>query len=72
MWLKRTLAHPFSTKLHCSFCGKSDKEIKRLIAGPRVFICNECIDICNNIIADDIALESTGAATVSPPPPQHP
>jgi ATP-dependent Clp protease ATP-binding subunit ClpX len=72
MWLKRTLARPFSARLHCSFCGKSEKEIQKLIAGPRVFICNECIDICNNIITNDIELNRTEVATVAPPPQQNP
>ena len=39
--------------LRCSFCGKSQNEVKKLIAGPTVYICNECIDICNEIITDD-------------------
>jgi ATP-dependent Clp protease ATP-binding subunit ClpX len=39
--------------LRCSFCGKSQNEVKKLIAGPSVYICNECIDICNEIINDD-------------------
>jgi ATP-dependent Clp protease ATP-binding subunit ClpX len=39
--------------LYCSFCGKSQHEVKKLIAGPSVFICNECIDLCNDIIRDD-------------------
>jgi len=39
--------------LGCSFCGKSQNEVKKLIAGPDVFICNECVDICNEIIIDD-------------------
>ena len=47
--------------LRCSFCGKSQNEVKKLIAGPSVYICNECIDICNEIINDD---EQTEAATV--------
>ncbi len=72
MWLKRTLTRPFSSQLYCSFCGKSDKEIQKLIAGPRVFICNECIDVCNSIIADDIALRTGAATTETPPPQQHP
>ena len=41
------------TTLRCSFCGKSQNAVKKLIAGPMVYICNECIDICNEIIADD-------------------
>ena len=39
--------------LRCSFCGKSHNEVKKLIGGPKVCICNECVDICNEIIADD-------------------
>jgi ATP-dependent Clp protease ATP-binding subunit ClpX len=39
-------------KLYCSFCGKSQKEVRKLIAGPTVYICNECIELCNEIIAD--------------------
>jgi 4-hydroxy-3-methylbut-2-en-1-yl diphosphate synthase IspG/GcpE len=39
--------------LRCSFCGKPQDEVKKLIAGPNVHICNECIDICNEIVADD-------------------
>ena len=37
--------------LKCSFCGKSQKQVKKLIAGPGVYICDECIDLCNEIIA---------------------
>ena len=40
--------------LNCSFCGKSQKEVKKLIAGPSVFICDECISLCNEIIADEL------------------
>ncbi|MCH7586299.1 MAG: hypothetical protein IH941_14290, partial [Acidobacteria bacterium] len=36
--------------LKCSFCGKSQKQVKKLIAGPGVYICDECIDLCNEII----------------------
>ncbi|MEE9252082.1 MAG: ATP-dependent Clp protease ATP-binding subunit ClpX [Thermodesulfobacteriota bacterium] len=41
--------------LFCSFCGKSQKEVRKLIAGPSVYVCNECIDLCNEIIADEEA-----------------
>ncbi len=41
-------------KLHCSFCGKSQDEVKKLIAGPSVYICNECVDLCNDIIEEEI------------------
>jgi ATP-dependent Clp protease protease subunit len=40
--------------LYCSFCGKSQHEVKKLIAGPSVFICEECIDLCNEIIRDEL------------------
>ena len=43
-----------SDKLHCSFCGKSQDEVKKLIAGPSVYICNECVDLCNDIIEEEI------------------
>ena len=46
--------------LYCSFCGKSQHEVKKLIAGPSVFICDECIDLCNDIIRDEISSEQTG------------
>ncbi len=41
-------------KLNCSFCGKSQDEVKKLIAGPSVYICNECVDLCNDIIDEEI------------------
>jgi ATP-dependent Clp protease ATP-binding subunit ClpX len=41
--------------LYCSFCGKSQHEVKKLIAGPSVFICDECIDLCNDIVRDEMA-----------------
>jgi ATP-dependent Clp protease ATP-binding subunit ClpX len=40
--------------LYCSFCGKSQHEVKKLIAGPSVFICNECVDLCNDIIKEEV------------------
>ena len=41
--------------LYCSFCGKSQDEVKKLIAGPSVYICNECVDLCNNIITQELS-----------------
>ena len=41
-------------KLNCSFCGKVQDEVKKLIAGPSVYICNECVDLCNDIIEEEI------------------
>jgi ATP-dependent Clp protease ATP-binding subunit ClpX len=46
--------------LYCSFCGKSQHEVKKLIAGPSVFICDECIELCNDIVRDEIAGEQGG------------
>ena len=56
--------------LYCSFCGKSQHEVKKLIAGPSVFICDECIDLCNDIIRDETSsIESvTGAKSDLPTP----
>ena len=49
--------------LYCSFCGKSQHEVKKLIAGPSVFICDECIELCNDIIRDEAPPESPSAKT---------
>ena len=49
--------------LYCSFCGKSQHEVKKLIAGPSVFICDECIELCNDIIRDEVPAESAEAKT---------
>ena len=42
-------------KLFCSFCGKNQSEVKKLIAGPSVYICDECVSLCNDIIKEDLA-----------------
>ncbi|OYU42853.1 MAG: ATP-dependent Clp protease ATP-binding subunit ClpX, partial [Burkholderiales bacterium PBB4] len=47
--------------LYCSFCGKSQHEVKKLIAGPSVFICDECIELCNDIIRDEAPAEGAAA-----------
>ena len=47
-----------SELLKCSFCGKSQKQGKKLIAGPGVYICDECIDLCNEIIEEELAESS--------------
>ena len=49
--------------LYCSFCGKSQHEVKKLIAGPSVFICDECIELCNDIIRDESPTEGAAAKT---------
>ena len=40
--------------LYCSFCGKGQNEVQKLIAGPSVYICEECVDLCNNIIEEEL------------------
>jgi ATP-dependent Clp protease ATP-binding subunit ClpX len=54
--------------LCCSFCGKSQNDVRKLIAGPGVYVCNECIDICNEIIHDDERTETTAVRTNLPKP----
>ncbi len=54
--------------LQCSFCGKSQKEVKKLIAGPTVYICDECIGLCNDIIAEEVEREES--LTTSTPLPK--
>lgn len=49
--------------LYCSFCGKSQHEVKKLIAGPSVFICDECIELCNDIIRDESPTEGAASKT---------
>jgi ATP-dependent Clp protease ATP-binding subunit ClpX len=51
--------------LYCSFCGKSQREVKKLIAGPSVYICDECIDLCNDIIHEDVKDASTASKKAS-------
>ena len=41
--------------LYCSFCGKSQDEVRKLIAGPSVYVCDECVELCNDIIRDELA-----------------
>ena len=55
--------------LQCSFCGKSQKEVKKLIAGPTVYICDECIGLCNDIIAEEVEREESLTTTAPLPKP---
>ncbi|MEQ8891972.1 MAG: ATP-dependent Clp protease ATP-binding subunit ClpX [Sandaracinaceae bacterium] len=55
--------------LQCSFCGKSQKEVKKLIAGPTVYICDECIGLCNDIIAEEVDREDSFATGTPLPKP---
>ena len=51
--------------LYCSFCGKSQHEVRKLIAGPSVFICDECIELCNDIIRDEVPAEAATGGRAS-------
>jgi len=47
------------SRLKCSFCGKSEKDVRRMVAGPKVYICDECIDMCNELMEEDISDEGS-------------
>ena len=57
--------------LCCSFCGKSQKEVKKLIAGPTVYICDECIDLCNDIIREESIKQDQQKVQTSVPKPKE-
>ncbi len=57
--------------LSCSFCGKSQKEVKKLIAGPTVYICDECIELCNDIIAEEYGQEEAPSEASELPKPKE-
>ena len=46
-----------NNKLSCTFCGKGQEEVRKLIAGPSVYICDECVDLCNDIIEEEVKAE---------------
>ena len=67
-------------RLKCSFCGKGQDQVKKLIAGPGVYICDECVDLCNEILDEELfeggaqaqpAAESTAPQMVDIPKPQE-
>jgi len=57
--------------LYCSFCGKSQHEVRKLIAGPSVFICDECVDLCNDIIREEVQEAESKSTNDSLPTPQE-
>lgn len=57
--------------LYCSFCGKSQHEVRKLIAGPSVFICDECVDLCNDIIREEIQEAAVEGSSDTLPTPQE-
>ncbi|MEM6603414.1 MAG: ATP-dependent Clp protease ATP-binding subunit ClpX [Pseudomonadota bacterium] len=56
------------SSLYCSFCGKGQHEVKKLIAGPTVFICDECVELCNDIINEEVTSASAGSGDKIPTP----
>src|SRR4030043_803165 len=58
-----------SSDLLCSLCGKSQDEVRKLIAGPTVYICDECIELCNEIIAEEYEKEEMGRSRSKVPTP---
>ena len=57
--------------LYCSFCGKSQHEVRKLIAGPSVFICDECVDLCNDIIREEVQESASEGSSSKLPKPQE-
>lgn len=57
--------------LYCSFCGKSQHEVRKLIAGPSVFVCDECVDLCNDIIREEIQEKDTESSGKKLPTPEE-
>ena len=57
--------------LYCSFCGKSQHEVRKLIAGPSVFVCDECVDLCNDIIREEIQEKDTDSGSRKLPIPEE-
>ena len=54
--------------LYCSFCGKSQHEVRKLIAGPSVFVCDECVELCNDIIREEMQEKASGVGSKLPKP----
>ncbi len=57
--------------LYCSFCGKSQHEVRKLIAGPSVFVCDECVELCNDIIREEVQEKTTGLTGSKLPTPRE-
>jgi hypothetical protein len=72
LWKKRGKAPAPSPEaaLRCSFCNLSQRDVKKLIAGPSVYICNECVGTCQDIIAEDAALAAPDDRPAPPSPPE--
>src|ERR1700738_3602610 len=60
--------HDDGKLLYCSFCGKSQHEVRKLIAGPSVFVCDECVELCNDIIREELEERANRACGRLPNP----
>ena len=56
------------TKLTCTFCGKGQEDVRKLIAGPSVYICDECVDLCNDIIEEEVKSDDVEVLEELPSP----
>ena len=65
---KTTTGNGTEKLLYCSFCGKSQHEVKKLIAGPSVYVCDECVELCNDIILEELEDETSSAIKKLPTP----
>lgn len=61
-WKRSAVENGNGKGLACSFCGKKEDAVGKLIAGPKVFICNECIELCNEILSDEVPDERASRA----------
>ncbi len=62
----------YDSHLKCSFCGKSQEQVRKLIAGPGVYICDECVDLCNEILDEELIEHNTSSAAAAPAPRPEP
>jgi len=62
----------YDSHLKCSFCGKSQEQVRKLIAGPGVYICDECVDLCNEILDEELIEHNTSSAAPQAPRPEPP
>jgi ATP-dependent Clp protease ATP-binding subunit ClpX len=65
---RKTTGNDSEKLLYCSFCGKSQHEVKKLIAGPSVYVCDECVELCNDIILEELEDETSTAVKKLPTP----
>ena len=65
--LERTIGRKLPARLHCSFCGKSQTQVEKLIAGPWTFVCNECVRLCDKILDDTYVPDGTAFKPLDQP-----